>query len=179
MHVTNSCYSGLDPAVGPFSCKEHVFCSPTVLSAVGMCMLWSRRQPGPMHSCRGSVRLYSDFYESDIIVASPLALATKLSEDEEEGELQWHLYYACPGLVFRHCPTVYKLPQRVTVTVLFVSNSVGPLLPKCWVSTVCWYTGLGVCLYSFATSFSLLCCRLYEASLWHGESYACMPCAIM
>lgn len=36
--------------------------------------------------CRGSVRLYSDFYESDIIVASPLALATKLSEDEEEGE---------------------------------------------------------------------------------------------
>jgi hypothetical protein len=36
--------------------------------------------------CRGSVRLYSDFYESDIIVASPLALATKLTEDEEEGE---------------------------------------------------------------------------------------------
>lgn len=35
---------------------------------------------------RGSVRLYSDFYESDIIVASPLALATKLTEDEEEGE---------------------------------------------------------------------------------------------
>ena len=35
---------------------------------------------------RGSVRLYSDFYESDIIVASPLALATKLTEaDEEEG----------------------------------------------------------------------------------------------
>lgn len=34
---------------------------------------------------RGSVRLYSDFYESDIIVASPLALATKLSEDAEEG----------------------------------------------------------------------------------------------
>ena len=39
--------------------------------------------------CRGSVRLYSDFYESDIIVASPLALATKLSEDEEEGEQLW------------------------------------------------------------------------------------------
>jgi len=36
--------------------------------------------------CRGSVRLYSDFYESDIIVASPLALATKLIEEEEEGE---------------------------------------------------------------------------------------------
>lgn len=36
--------------------------------------------------CRGSVRLYSDFYESDIIVASPLALATKLTEDEEEGK---------------------------------------------------------------------------------------------
>lgn len=35
--------------------------------------------------CRGSVRLYSDFYESDIIVASPLALATKLTEEEEEG----------------------------------------------------------------------------------------------
>ncbi|KAL3155972.1 hypothetical protein ABBQ32_012964 [Trebouxia sp. C0010 RCD-2024] len=38
-----------------------------------------------MKITRGSVRLYSDFYESDIIVASPLALATKLSEDEEEG----------------------------------------------------------------------------------------------
>lgn len=34
--------------------------------------------------CRGSVRLYADFYESDIIVASPLALATKLTEGEEE-----------------------------------------------------------------------------------------------
>ena len=33
---------------------------------------------------RGSVRLYADFYESDIIVASPLALATKLTEGEEE-----------------------------------------------------------------------------------------------
>ncbi|DBA68662.1 TPA: hypothetical protein ACH3X2_013458 [Trebouxia sp. C0005] len=38
-----------------------------------------------MKITRGSVRLYSDFYESDIIVASPLALATKLTEDEEEG----------------------------------------------------------------------------------------------
>ncbi|DBA80702.1 TPA: hypothetical protein ACH3X1_007943 [Trebouxia sp. C0004] len=38
-----------------------------------------------MKITRGSVRLYSDFYESDIIVASPLALATKLIEDEEEG----------------------------------------------------------------------------------------------
>lgn len=34
--------------------------------------------------CRGSVRLYADFYESDIIVASPLALATKITEGEEE-----------------------------------------------------------------------------------------------
>ena len=31
------------------------------------------------------MRLYSDFYESDIIVASPLALATKLTEEEDEG----------------------------------------------------------------------------------------------
>ena len=42
--------------------------------------------------CRGSVRLYSDFYESDIIVASPLALATKLSEDAEEGTLHQRLF---------------------------------------------------------------------------------------
>lgn len=30
------------------------------------------------------MRLYADFYESDIIVASPLALATKITEGEEE-----------------------------------------------------------------------------------------------
>ncbi len=49
--------------------------------------------------CRGSVRLYSDFYESDIIVASPLALATKLTEEEEEGEPTdvhpFHVSMAC------------------------------------------------------------------------------------
>ena len=30
------------------------------------------------------MRLYADFYESDIIVASPLALATKLAEEDEQ-----------------------------------------------------------------------------------------------
>lgn len=38
-----------------------------------------------MHACRGAVRLYADFYQSDIIVASPLALATALQEAETEG----------------------------------------------------------------------------------------------
>ena len=33
----------------------------------------------------GAVRLYADFYQSDIIVASPLALATALQEAETEG----------------------------------------------------------------------------------------------
>ena len=37
------------------------------------------------HACRGAVRLYADFYQSDIIVASPLALATALQEAETEG----------------------------------------------------------------------------------------------
>ena len=51
--------------------------------------------------CRGSVRLYSDFYESDIIVASPLALATKLSEDAEEGA--WHqCFFVC--VLFHRTP---------------------------------------------------------------------------
>lgn len=35
--------------------------------------------------CRGAVKLYSDFMQSDVIVASPIALATKLSEEAEEG----------------------------------------------------------------------------------------------
>ena len=34
---------------------------------------------------RGAARLYADFYQSDILVASPLALATKLSESDKEG----------------------------------------------------------------------------------------------
>lgn len=35
---------------------------------------------------RGAVRLYSDFYQSDIIVASPLGLATRLGEAPAEGD---------------------------------------------------------------------------------------------
>ena len=38
-----------------------------------------------VRACRGAVRLYADFYQSDIIVASPLALATALQEGEAEG----------------------------------------------------------------------------------------------
>ena len=34
--------------------------------------------------CRGAVKLYADFYEADIIVASPLALATLLAEQKGE-----------------------------------------------------------------------------------------------
>ena len=34
---------------------------------------------------RGAVKLYTDFMQSDIIVASPIALATKLSDEVEEG----------------------------------------------------------------------------------------------
>lgn len=30
--------------------------------------------------CRGAIKLYADFLQSDIIVASPIALATKLAE---------------------------------------------------------------------------------------------------
>ena len=35
---------------------------------------------------RGAVRLFSEFYQSDIIVASPLAVATLLGEPPAEGE---------------------------------------------------------------------------------------------
>jgi U3 small nucleolar RNA-associated protein 25 len=35
---------------------------------------------------RGSVKLFSDLYQSDIIVASPIALATKIAEDAKKGE---------------------------------------------------------------------------------------------
>ena len=123
-------------------------------------------------SCRGSVRLYSDFYESDIIVASPLALATKLSEDEEEGEQQWHLQYACPGLAFRRCITDLQAPAVSDSDRLSLSNSVGPHLLKYWLSDVCLYSGLGVC--SLATCCSLLCRQLYKTSLWQIDSCACL-----
>lgn len=36
--------------------------------------------------CRGAVKLYSDFLQSDIVVASPIALATKLSDEQKEEE---------------------------------------------------------------------------------------------
>ena len=36
--------------------------------------------------CRGAVKLYSDFLQSDIVVASPIALATKLSDEQMEEE---------------------------------------------------------------------------------------------
>ena len=42
-------------------------------------------QMADVHACRGAVRLYAEFYQSDIIVASPLALATALQEAETEG----------------------------------------------------------------------------------------------
>jgi U3 small nucleolar RNA-associated protein 25 len=37
-----------------------------------------------MKLTRGAVRLYTDFYQSDVLIASPLALATKLSEAEKD-----------------------------------------------------------------------------------------------
>lgn len=40
---------------------------------------------GNLPGFRGAVKLYCDFMQSDIIVASPIALATKLSEEAEEG----------------------------------------------------------------------------------------------
>ena len=39
-----------------------------------------------MPAARGAVRLFSEFYQSDIIVASPLAVATLLGEPPAEGE---------------------------------------------------------------------------------------------
>lgn len=36
------------------------------------------------HSCRGAVKLYADFYQSDIIVASPVALATKQTDADSQ-----------------------------------------------------------------------------------------------
>ena len=39
-----------------------------------------------MGECRGAVKLYSDFLQSDIVVASPIALATKLSDEQKEEE---------------------------------------------------------------------------------------------
>ena len=52
------------------------------------CVMYSPVPRVRMHACRGAVKLYSDFLQSDIVVASPIALATKLSEEsDEEGGL--------------------------------------------------------------------------------------------
>ena len=40
-------------------------------------------------SCRGQVKLYSDFFQSDIIVASPIALATKLADKDSPEEVDF------------------------------------------------------------------------------------------
>ena len=34
--------------------------------------------------CRGQIRLFADFFQSDIIVASPIALATRQAEAEAD-----------------------------------------------------------------------------------------------
>ena len=39
--------------------------------------------------CRGQVKLYSDFFQSDIIVASPIALATKLADKDSPEEVDF------------------------------------------------------------------------------------------
>lgn len=74
--------------------------------------------------CRGSVKLYSDFYESDIIVASPLALATKLTEDEEEGKpLACHVVLHHSVMLF--CKRVHNhkwVPQELVATVPNVTS---------------------------------------------------------
>ena len=38
------------------------------------------RAKGVFTRCRGAVKLYADFFQSDIVVASPIALATKQAE---------------------------------------------------------------------------------------------------
>ena len=40
----------------------------------------------PIFACRGAVKLYADFFQSDIIVASPIALATKQAEVEGKSQ---------------------------------------------------------------------------------------------
>ncbi|CAI5489304.1 unnamed protein product [Closterium sp. Naga37s-1] len=42
--------------------------------------------PSPAHHLRKAVKLYTDFYQSDIIVASPIGLVTKLGEAMEDSE---------------------------------------------------------------------------------------------
>ena len=36
--------------------------------------------------CRGAVKLYADFFQSDFLVASPIALATKQAEVEGKSD---------------------------------------------------------------------------------------------
>ena len=39
--------------------------------------------------CRGAIKLYSDFYEADIIVASPIALVTKPGDEGAQQDLDY------------------------------------------------------------------------------------------
>ena len=52
------------------------------LRNTGFCTVWQAegRTQTLEAGCRGAVKLYADFFEADILVASPLALATLLLE---------------------------------------------------------------------------------------------------
>lgn len=54
--------------------------------ADGFTILHPHPSETPWWTCRGAVKLYADFLQADIIVASPIALATLLAEPDQDAE---------------------------------------------------------------------------------------------
>lgn len=82
------------------------------------------------------MRLFADFYQSDVIVASPVALATKLAEKEDG------------GADFLSSIEVWQRSSRLPVCLVLVAAHPGNHLPMCYTTDTCrlwWWSGLTFC----------------------------------
>lgn len=76
---------------------------------------------------RGCIRLYRDFFDSDIIVASPLGLATKLEEDKKERKTDDTDYLSSIEIMFMARADVIQMQNWAHVSKIMESLNNIPL----------------------------------------------------